>query len=112
MHNHFAVRGWCSYAINLFEIIRLFKTYIPESEDWYIAYEAGFDFDEDLRNRDIRKYTKGMVYEILERLATHGFFTKFNLNDLIKHSYRGEKFSYFRPHQTIHVDNFREVYKP
>lgn len=90
-------------ALNLFEIIDLYKKIVPESEDWFVAYESGFDFAEDVRNRNPRKYTKGMVYEMLLRLTYHKAFKYFSITDIIKRSFRGEEKSYFRPYQTIHV---------
>ena len=94
-------------ALNLFEIIELYKKTVPETEDWFVAYESGFDFTEDVRNRNPRKYTKGMVYEMMLRLAHHGAFKCFSQKDIIKESFRGEVMSYFRPYQTIHVCNDR-----
>ena len=94
-------------ALNLFEIIELYKKTVPEHEDWFVAYQSGFDFTEDVRNRNPRKYTKRMVYEMMLRLAHHRAFKCFSTRDIIKESFRGEEMSYFRPHQTIHVCNDR-----
>ena len=95
-------------VLNLFEIIDLYKKSVPESEDWFVAYESGFDFTEDIRNRNPRKYTKGMVYEMMLRLAHYNEFKHFSVSDIIKRSFRGEEKSYFRPHQTIHVSDRKE----
>lgn len=101
-------KNYCfGYALNLLEILELYKKHIPSSEDWYVVYMSGFDFDEELRNRKINKYTKGMVYYMLMRLATHGVFNKFSRKDIIKNSWSGEINSFFRPYYTVHVDKMR-----
>ena len=71
-------------ALNLFEIIELYKKTVPEHEDWFVAYQSGFDFTEDVRNRNPRKYTKRMVYEMMLRLAHHRAFKCFSTRDIIK----------------------------
>ena len=90
-------------VLNLFEIVDLYKEVVPETEDWFVAYESGFDFTEDVRDRNPRKYTKGMVYEMMLRLVHHNAFACFQSTDIIKNSFRGEEKSYFRPYKTIHV---------
>lgn len=103
LHNEFADRHCYGEVVNLFDILELFKKHVPSSEDWFICKSAGFDYDTDIRNRNIRKYTKGLVYEILMRLCHHDVFDCFNKHDLIKNSWYGEINSFFRPYYTIHV---------
>lgn len=105
MNDKYATNVVVGKALNLFDIIELFKKHIPKHEDWYIAYKSGFDFNEDLRNRDIRKYTKAMVYYILMRLATHNVFKCFSHKDIFVNNWDGEVMSYFRPYKTIHICN-------
>lgn len=107
MNNKYAIDICVGDALNLFDIVELYKQNIPDSEDWYVAHMSGFNFNEDLRNRNIRKYTKGMVYYMMMRLATHDIFKCFSRKDIIKNSWKGEINSFFRPYQTVHI-----CYKP
>lgn len=102
-YNHFASRYWCSTTVNLFYIVDMYTLCVPEEEDWYVAYKAGFPFDEDIRHRNIRKYTKALVVEMLERLCSHKEFKHYCIGDIYVNSVAGESASFFRPYKTIHV---------
>lgn len=105
--NRFATEYGGLTALNLYDIIDLYNKHIPINEDWYVAYSAGLDFEEDIRNRNIRKYTKALVVEILERLGHYKIIDKYAWDDIFKNSYSGEIRSFFRPYKTIHVTKAR-----
>lgn len=105
MNNKYAIDVCIGKALNLFDIVKLYNQFIPSTEDWYVAHMSGFDFNENIRNRNIRKYTKGMVYYMLMRLATYNIFKCFSHKDIFINSWSGEIMSYFRPYKTIHTCN-------
>lgn len=103
-YNNFASTYFRSTTVNLFYIAEMYELCIPEEEDWYVAYQAGFPFEEDIRNRNIRKYTKALVVEMLERLCSHKVFRHYRIEDIYVNNARGESQSFFRPYKTIHVE--------
>lgn len=105
--NHFATDYGGLTALNLYDIVDLYNTHITPNEDWYVAYSAGLSFEEDIRNRNIRKYTKALVVEILERLCHHKIIDEYAWKDIFVNSYEGEIRSFFRPYKTIHVTKAR-----
>jgi len=104
-HNHFA-DNYCigRKVVDLFAIVRLYNKHVPVGEDWFVCKQAGLDFDTNIRDRNIRKYTKGLVFNMLLRLCEHGVFKCFLRNDVIKNSWRGEQYSFFRPYYPVHVE--------
>lgn len=96
----------CGRYVNLYQIVYWYRRYVPKREDWYVAYESGLDFDEDIRHRNMRKYPKGLVYNMLMRLIHHNVLKGFWRNDLIRKSWDGEVNSYFRPNYTICVKRY------
>lgn len=104
LYKNFLTRSYAgSTVLNLYDIVFLYNKHVPKDEDWYVAYSAGLDFEEDIRNRNIRKYTKALVVEILNRLGHYKIIDKYAWDDIFKNSYSGEIRSFFRPYKTIHV---------
>ena len=105
LYNHYPSNYYVgSTVINLFDLVDCYNNNVPIEEDWFVCKQSDLDFDTDIRERNIRKYTKSLVYNMLLRLCTHGVFTSFYRKDIIKYSWDGEKNSFFRPYYTIHVD--------
>lgn len=103
--NHFANKWvYTNHVVNLFDIIDLYNMYVPVDEDWFVSYRSGFDFDENVRDRDVRKYTKGLVFNMMLRLCHYNIFREFQRRDIIKYSWDGEVNSFFRPYYVIHVE--------
>ena len=102
-YNYF-VKDWCfGIVLNVYDIILLYNKYVPSGEDWFVNYENGVDFEESLRCRNVKKYSKGIIYSMLLRLCEHKIIKCFSRKDIIKHSWKGEVNSFFRPSYPIHV---------
>lgn len=102
-NNNF-VRDWCfGIVLNLYDIILLYNKYVPVTDDWFVNYRNDVDFEEPLRCRNVRKYSKGIVFYMLLRLCEHKVLKCFSRKDIIKHSWSGEINSFFRPSYPVHV---------